>query len=138
MALSALALSSCEDNGSEESSPNFDGKWAFVGDYYDGDGWDYYRETDIMLKISGDRCDVYCANGWDAYLFEDGYFYDCSESDFTLDCSLTFTVDNGKAIFEYPNDWEVTDMYIKDGKLYLHDATDDGYREMYERVKGFK
>lgn len=140
MALCALTFVSCEKDGNGGKSSKFEGEWAFVGDYDNESGWDYYYdESDVYVKISSDGvCYVFDANNWDGYPFNEGYF-ECSRDDFQPYCSFRFTIDGANCNCEPDNEWEVTDMYIKDGKLYMKDATDsDGYCEMYERIKGFR
>ena len=139
LALTALVFVGCEkDDGGNLSI--FEGEWAIVADYENEDGWDYYYDgSDIYVKISSDGvCYVYEADDWDGYPFSKGYF-ECSRDDFKPYCSFRFTIDGAKGYCEPNNEWEVTDMYIEDGKLYLRDGNDsNGYCEMYERVKGFK
>jgi hypothetical protein len=138
MALSALILSSCEDNGGD-SSNTFEGKWAFIADYDDEDGWFYYYdEAYEYIEIIGNSFIFYEYDGALEPSFKNGY-YNCSEDDFYRDSDkYTFTIDGNKAYFA-PNADEYTYMEIKNGKLYLYDTDtpDDGYCEMYERVKGF-
>lgn len=140
LALTALVFVGCENDGGGGKSSKFEGEWAFVADYDDEYGWDYYYgESDTYVKISSDGvCYVYEASNWDGYPFSKGYF-ECSRDDFQFDCSFRFTIDGSKGYCEPDNDWEVTDMYIENGKLYMKDGNDsDGYCEMYERIKGFE
>ncbi len=138
LALTALVFVGCENDGGGNSS-KFEGEWAFVADYDDEYGWDYYYdESDVYVKISGNSIAIYEANDWNGYSFGNGY-YECSRDDFQPYCSFRFTIVGAKGYCEPNNEWEVTDMYIEDGKLYMRDGNDsDGYCEMYERVKGFK
>ena len=138
LALTALVFVGCEIDGGGNSL-KFEGEWAFVAAYDDEYGWDYYYDgCDVYVKISDGVCYVYETDDWDGYPFSNGYF-ECSREDFELYCSFRFTIDGAKGYCEPNNEWETTDMYIEDGKLYMRDGNDsDGYCEMYERIKGFK
>ena len=140
MTLTLLSLCGCENggNGDEHSvSTNFDGMWGIVADYVFDDGFTYYySDSWYLIKVSENDMTVYESDN-DGYPFERGY-YDCSRSNFTYSFSTSFTVKDNKAYFQ-PNEDAYTYMKIKDGKLYLYDAysLEDGYFEVYERVKGF-
>lgn len=136
LALTALVFVGCENDGGGNSS-KFEGEWAFVADYDDEYGWDYYYgESDTYIKISGNSIAIYEANDWDGYSFGNGY-YECSRDDFEYIISTTFNVSGGKGYLDGIG--EAGYLEISDGKLYRYYTEDeDGYCEMYERVKGFK
>ena len=71
-ALSLIALVGCEsDNGA--SSLDFEGEWAYVGEYDNEDGWDYYpEESNFYAAITDNTVDIYGA--WDDYYFQNGYY----------------------------------------------------------------
>ena len=136
LALTALVFVGCEiDDGGNSSK--FEGEWAFVADYDDEYGWDYYYgESDTYIKISGNSIAIYEAEDWDGYSFGNGY-YECSRDNFEYIISTTFNVIGGKGYLDGIG--EAGYLEISDGKLYRYYTEDeDDYCEMYERVKGFK
>lgn len=136
MALGILTLVGCENNGGGSSS-KFEGEWAFVADYDNVYGWDYYYdEADTYIKIRDNRIAIYEAIDWDYCSFSDGY-YDCSRDNFEYIISTTFNISGGKGYIDGIG--EEGYLEVKNGKLYRYYTEDeDGYCEMYERVKGFK
>ncbi len=136
LALTALVFVGCEKDGNG-GSKEFNGRWAFVADYDNDYGWDYYyNESDTYIEISGNQIAIYEAIDWDNCFFEGGYYF-CSEENFEYIISTTFEVRGDKAYFDGLA--EAGYMQIKGGKLYRYYTEDeDGYCEMYERVKGFR
>lgn len=134
IALSALVLSSCEDNG-DGATNKFSGTWAITVEYDDESGFDYYAECDQIIKIDENSIRSYVSVDWNGYTFEDGYL-DCSKDDFDFLFSIPYEKKGGKGYFSTLISGH---MEIKNGKLYVYnyDADEDGYYAICERVKGY-
>lgn len=134
MALSALVLSGCEDNG-DGATNQFSGTWAITVEYDNESGIEYYSECDQIIKVNDNSIRFYESVDWDGYSFEDGYL-DCSEDDFDFLLSIPYEKKGSKGYFSTLISGE---MEIKNGQLYVYnyDADAEGYYAICERVKGF-
>lgn len=135
LAFTLIVLVGC-DKSDEGNSSKFEGEWAFVADYDNEDGWDYYDDkSDAYIKISGNSIAIYEANDLDGYSFGNGY-YECSRNDFEYVISTTFKLKGDKAYLDGVA--EAGYIQLKDGRLYRY-YTEDRYEscELYERIKGF-
>lgn len=131
--LAAFIFVGCESNDNDGAS-KFDGEWAFVAEYDNQYGWDYYYdESDIYIKVCDNSIAFYETDEW-GFSFDNGN-YECSRDDFEYVVSATLEIDGDRAYFEVFD--EAGYLEVKGEKLYYYPEDEDGYYMLFERIKKF-
>ena len=95
--LARIADLICFDDN--DGASKFDGEWAFVAEYDNQYGWDYYYdESDIYIKVCDNSIAFYETDEW-GFSFDNGN-YECSRDDFEYVVSATLEIDGDRAYFE--------------------------------------